>query len=89
MNDGVATIRVDTTVLTPMDDPRIEARLIERIWDGTILFDIQRGCVLHRSTQMDRRVVGFNGPQSSLRYKARLEEQLNEPTRTAVKPQKP
>ena len=89
INDGVATIRVDTTVLTPMDDPRIEARLIERIWDGTILFDIQRGCVLHRSTQMDRRVVGFNGPQSSLRYKARLEEQLNEPTRTAVKPPKP
>jgi hypothetical protein len=32
-------IGVDTSVLTPVDDPRLEARLLERIWDGTIEFD--------------------------------------------------
>lgn len=76
IEDGLATIAVDTTVLTPIDDPRLEARLLERIWDGTILFDIDRGRVHSRSTTTDRRVVGFEGPQSSIRYKASLEEQV-------------
>lgn len=75
IRDGVATIAVDTTVLTPLDDPRLEARLLERIWDGTIRFDIEDGRVISRRTAIDRRVVGFGGPQSSVRYKASLEEE--------------
>ncbi len=74
IRDGVATIAVDTTVLTPLDDPRLEARLLERIWDGTIRFDIEEGRIVSRHTAIDRRVVGFGGPQSSVRYKASLEE---------------
>lgn len=74
IKDGIATIAVDTTVLTPVDDPRLEARLLERIWDGTIRFDVERGRVVGRTTAIDRRVVGFGGPQSSIRYKASLEE---------------
>lgn len=76
LRDGVATIDVDTTVLTPIDDPRLEARLLERIWDGQIEFDVARGRLLRRSTGVDRRVVGFSGPESSVRYKASLEERL-------------
>jgi hypothetical protein len=76
LEDGVATIAVDTTVLTPVDDPRLEARLLERIWDGEIRFDIEAGRITSRRTAIDRRVVGFGGPQSSVRYKASLEEQL-------------
>ena len=79
IKDGVATIAVDTTVLTPVDDPRLEARLLERIWDGTIRFDVDRGRVVGRQTSIDRRVVGFGGPQSSVRYKASLEENPVEP----------
>ncbi|MFM7206417.1 MAG: hypothetical protein ACKO4T_07105 [Planctomycetaceae bacterium] len=77
--DGIATIAVDTTVLTPIDDPRLEARLLERIWDGTIRFDLERGHVVGRQTAIDRRVVGFGGPQSSVRYKASLEEEALAP----------
>lgn len=76
VHDGVATIRVDTTVLTPVDDPRLEARLLERIWDGTIKFDVEAGRVTSRKTGIDRRVVGFGGPQSSVRYKSTLEERV-------------
>jgi hypothetical protein len=72
--DGIATIAVDTTVLTPVDEPAIEARLLERIWNGTIRFDVAAGRVVDRATAIDRRVVGFGGPQSSVRYKASLEE---------------
>ena len=76
IHDGLATIRVDTTVLTPVDDPRLEARLLERIWDGTIVFDLEAGRVVSRKTGIDRRVVGFGGPQSSVRYKSSLEERV-------------
>ena len=76
VTDGIATIRVDTTVLTPIDDPRLEARLLERIWDGEIRFDIEAGRVVSRRTGIDRRVVGFGGPESSVRYKASLEETI-------------
>jgi hypothetical protein len=78
LQDGIATIAIDTTVLTPVDDPRLEARLLERIWDGTIRFDVDAGRIVGRQTMIDRRVVGFGGPQSSLRYKASLEESLVE-----------
>jgi hypothetical protein len=81
VKDGIATIAVDTTVLTPVDDPRLEARLLERIWDGEIRFDIEKGRVISRWTGIDRRVVGFGGPQSSVRYKASLEETPVESTK--------
>ena len=79
LEDGIATIAVDTTVLTPVDDPRLEARLLERIWDGTVRFDVEAGRIVGRRTAIDRRVVGFGGPQSSVRYKASLEEQATSP----------
>jgi hypothetical protein len=81
VRDGIATISVDTTVLTPLDNPQLEARLLERIWNGTIRFDIERGHILSRSTSIDRRVVGFGGPQSSVRYKASLDEKTLPPPR--------
>lgn len=79
VRDGIATIAVDTTVLTPLDNPQLEARLLERIWDGTIRFDIERGRILSRNTAIERRVVGFGGPQSSVRYKASLDEKALAP----------
>lgn len=82
VRDGVATIAVDTTVLTPVDDPRLEARLLERIWNGEIRFDVEAGRIVGRRTAIDRRVVGFGGPQSSVRYKASLEERADRPQPT-------
>ena len=81
VRDGIATIRVDTPVLTPVDDPRLESRLLERIWDGTIRFDVAAGRVVSRRTGIDRRVVGFSGPESSVRYKSSLEETPLDPGR--------
>jgi hypothetical protein len=80
VRDGIATIAVDTTVLTPIDDPRLEAHLLERIWDGRIRFDVERGQIVSRHTAIDRRVVGFGGPQSSVRQKASLDEKALAPS---------
>lgn len=76
VRDDVASLSVDTTVLTPIDDPRLESRLLERIWNGDIEFDIPTGRVIRRSTGIDRRVVGFSGQESSVRYRSTLEERL-------------
>jgi hypothetical protein len=76
VRDNVALISIDTTVLTPIDDPRLESRLLERIWNGDIEFDIPSGRVIRRSTGIDRRVVGFSGQESSVRYRSTLEERL-------------
>ena len=76
LDQDLAIIKVDTTVLTPIHDTQTESRLLERIWSGQITFDIGRGCVLKRSVSVDRRVVGFHGPASSIRYKASRKEQL-------------
>lgn len=76
LDEDFAIIKVDTTVLTPIHDSQTESRLLERIWSGQITFDIVRGCVLERSVSVDRRVVGFHGPASSIRYKASRKEQL-------------
>lgn len=76
IRDDIAFINVDTTVLTPIDNPQIESRLLERIWNGQIEFDSRQGRVVRRETSVDRRVVGFHGPRSSVRYKASLEEEL-------------
>ena len=54
IEDDVAVIDVDTTVLTPLDDPRLEARLLERIWNGTIRFDIASGRVIKGQEHKDR-----------------------------------
>ena len=43
---GVATISVATQSLTPVDDPKFEAQLVQRMQKGTIRFDIDAGRIL-------------------------------------------
>jgi len=75
---GVATIEVATKILTPIHDPALEAKLIQREQSGTLRFDIDAGRVLRQQMDIDRRVVGFtsNNPASSLHYLNRFTEIL-------------
>ena len=73
---GMATISLRTEVLTPVNDARIESQLIQRLSNGTIKFDIDAGVVRGRRLEWDQTVVGFNGPESSMTYVARLTESL-------------
>ena len=77
---GVATIEVSNHVLTPIDDPKIESQLIQRESSGTVKFDIDTGRVLSQQMDLDRRVVGFSGPASSVHYMTRFTERLLPPT---------
>jgi hypothetical protein len=73
---GVATIRVRTTVLTPVTDPAIEAQLTQCAAEGRVRFDIDAGRVLSQRMDTDKHVVGFRGDASSLHYVTRFTERL-------------
>ena len=73
---GVATISVSTQVLTPLDDPRVKSQIVQRLQDGNIRFDIERGRILSRQLDLDQRVIGFNGPTSLMHYLARTREEV-------------
>lgn len=72
---GVATIFVETQVLTPVRDPKILSQLVQRMQKGTIKFDIDAGRLLHRQMDLDQSVLGFNGPQSHMQYVSRTTEE--------------
>lgn len=76
LSQGVATIRIDTHILTPIDDPELEAKLIQREKHGAIRFDVDAGRVLSQQLDLDKRVVGFAGESSSLHYTTRFSEEL-------------
>ncbi|MEX0678433.1 MAG: hypothetical protein WD063_15240 [Pirellulales bacterium] len=77
--DGVATIRVDSQILTPVHDPAIEAQLIQRLSQGTVEFDLGAGRVLSQQLDLDRHVIGFSGAASSMHYVTRFTEKLMPP----------
>ncbi len=76
---GIATIGVVTVILTPINDPVVEAQLIQRQSAGTVRFDIDAGRVIGQQMDLDKRVVGFTGnrnPTSSIHYLTRFTEEF-------------
>jgi hypothetical protein len=73
---GVATIAVETQILTPTSDPKIRVQLIQRLSKGHIRFDTEAGRILSQQTDLDERVLGFSGAESSMHYVARFTEEL-------------
>ncbi len=67
LEDNIATIDVETVVLTPVDDPEQKAQLIQRTPQGVILFDCEKGIILSRKTTLHNQVIGAQGPASSLK----------------------
>jgi hypothetical protein len=73
---GLATIQVKTEVLTPVDDPRIQAQLVQQLTNGAIKFDVDAGRIVSKQMDWDEVVVGFRGPDSEMKYLARFTEEL-------------
>jgi len=76
VNNGVATIDVAYQVLTPINDPTVEAELAQRLAKGTVKFDCDRGRILFQQMDVDKRVLGFSGPTSSIHHVMRRTEHL-------------
>jgi hypothetical protein len=77
VRDGIAKIEVESQVITPVrEEPEIEAQLIQRQSAGELQFDLAAGRLLTQRLELDKRVVGFSGDQSSLHYVTRFTEDL-------------
>lgn len=73
---GVAYIRVETQVLTPIHSPSIKAQLVKWLTSGTIKFDVDAGQVLSQELNIDEKVIGFNGADSMMEYLAQRTDTL-------------
>jgi hypothetical protein len=73
---GVATIAVETQILTPIHDPAIESQVIQHQSSGTVRFDVDAGRILSQQMDLDKHLVGFRGETSSLHYVTRFTEDL-------------
>jgi hypothetical protein len=73
--NGIATVKVTYQVLSPIDAP-IECQLVQRLMEGEVKFDIKAGRVVGQSMEIDKRILGFAGPTSSMQYIMRMEEKL-------------
>lgn len=76
VDDEVATIELDTIVLTPIQDAAISAQLIQRTPSGIVLFDLQKGVILSRRTFLSNQVVGHEGAASKLKVVRSYVERL-------------
>lgn len=72
---GVATISVESQVLTPVNEPKVQAELVQRLQHGSIKFDLDAGRLIHKQLDMDEEVFGFNGADSHMQYLARFTEE--------------
>ncbi|QDU87348.1 hypothetical protein Pla175_07070 [Pirellulimonas nuda] len=71
----IATIEAAHQVLTPID-AHIEAQLAQRLLVGVIRLDMQKGRIVEQDFDVDKRVLGFAGPTSSMHYVMKLREKL-------------
>lgn len=81
---GIATIATKTQILTPVSDARLKSQLLQQISSGEIKFDLDAGRVVSKQLDWDETIIGFNGPASNMKYRARFTETLLDP-RTAEK----
>ena len=82
---GIATIDVAYQVLSPVD-AHIESQLVQRLMNGTVRFDLDAGRIASQQMEIDKRILGFAGPTSSMHYVMRLEEKLVDETEVASRP---
>jgi hypothetical protein len=73
---GVATISMSTQFAAPLQDPAIEAQVLQYESTGTLRFDVDAGQILSRQIDVDKTVVGFRGEASSIHYVARSTEEF-------------
>lgn len=73
---GVATLSIRSEVLTPIDDESVKAQIVQQLSNGEIRFDVDNGRMLSKELNWDETVVGFQGPNSLMEYRAKMTEKL-------------
>lgn len=86
LENGIATIGLETSVITPVNSPAVMAQLIMKTPSGTILFDSNRGLIISKTLKSSETVHEFAGGGSQMRAESTLTETITEPKEIAAKP---
>ena len=73
---GVATIAIRSEPLTPIDDETVKAQVVQQMSNGEVRFDVDNGRMISKQLDWDETVVGFQGANSMMEYRAKLTEKL-------------
>jgi len=84
VEEGKATIVLDTAIITPLDDPTEQIQAIQRAPSGVLTVDIATGRMSHRRTTLNKSVVGASGEGSKVTVLRTLDEKMVESTTAAT-----
>ena len=73
---GVATLSVRSQPLTPLNEESIRAQVVQQMSNGEIRFDLDNGYMISKQLDWDETIVGFQGANSLMEYRARFSERL-------------
>lgn len=73
---SIAFLRYDTDILSPVDDPTIESQVVQYEQQGRVKFDLKLGRLIERTSDLDREVFGFQGPDSKMHFVTQFTERL-------------
>jgi hypothetical protein len=74
--DGNVAVIGHETILPPMNDPEIRSQVIQQLGRGKVHFDLKTGKVLKQVSEVDERVIGFRGAESSIHFLSKFTEEL-------------
>ena len=68
--DGKAHITFATATLNTQLDETVRSQIVTHLTRGFVVFDIEKGVLTNREIRWDERVIGYQGPESYMHYKA-------------------
>lgn len=76
VENGIATISLKTTPLTPINDPKLEFQLLQKLPRTDFQFDLAQGRIVSQVTIIEGAVVGAVGNQSRSSVNSKYTERL-------------
>ncbi|MGL6226934.1 MAG: hypothetical protein ACRC10_09975 [Thermoguttaceae bacterium] len=73
---GLATIQYKTVCLTPIDDPKLESQIMDRLISGEVILEIETGHILSQQSDIRGTVLGFEGANSRIDQSGRFVEKM-------------
>ena len=78
VKNDLAVISYKTERLSPVEEPKLEIQLFDKLTSGRVELDLETGHILKQQTDVKGYVLGFEGENSSVDHTARLVEEFKQ-----------
>ncbi len=78
VKNGLAIITYKTERLSPVEEPKLEIQLFDKLSSGRVELDLETGHIYRQQTDVKGYVLGFEGEMSSIDHSARLVEEMKQ-----------